>query len=518
MGLGRFGGGVGVTRWLADQGAAVTVTDLAPESELTASIVAVDRPGVRYALGGHDPALLDGCDLLVVSPAVPKDRSEFFQAAVARGIPWTSEMNLFVERCAAPLIAVTGSAGKSTTTAMLFAILTEACSSSSFRTPHSAFRISRDAPAPRAFLGGNIGRSLLDVLPDIRPHDFVVLELSSFQLEDLAALRRSPHVALVTNLAPNHLDRHGSFAAYADAKRNIVRWQTAGDVALIPSDDLHIREWFADHPGRVACWDTDPAARDAVDPACVHVPGAHNLLNARAAACAALALGADPAAVRRGLASFRGLPHRLEFVRDFRGVRYYNDSKATTPDATIMAVRAFDEPPVVLVGGYDKGTPFDALGRELAGRARAVICFGQTRNAIYAAVRNALGSESRAGQANPPSDRFNPPSPAIPSAQTVILGEAKNLESHHPPDSPMSDSHSVTSSLRHSVTSSSFRNPQSAIPLKSVHDFAGGINLARRLVGEKGIVLFSPGCASYDMFTNYEHRGDAFKRIVNEWV
>jgi UDP-N-acetylmuramoylalanine--D-glutamate ligase len=432
MGLGRFGGGVGVTRYLAQQGAQVTVTDLADESALAESLSRIEDLPIRLALGGHDESLLDDCDLLVVSPAVPKDRSELFQAAVGRGIPWTSEMNLFFERCPASIVGITGSAGKSTTTAMLAAIL-------------------QQDDKTRTWMGGNIGRSLLQDLPEIEPNHRVILELSSFQLEDLAALERSPHVGLLTNIAPNHLDRHGTMEAYCDAKRHIVRYQRPGDVALLPADQPEAARWTEGHSGEMRLWDRDEVARSAFAPEDVRVPGAHNLRNAQAAAAAALAAGAGPEHVAPGLRSFPGLPHRLEFVREYQGVRYYNDSKSTTPDATIMALQAFSAPSVVLVGGYDKKVSFDRLAEELVARARGAILLGDCRAQIGAAIRGRAGS---------------------------TIGPS----------------------------------------VKSVHDFAGGVNLARRLARPGDVVLLSPGCASYDMFTNYEQRGDAFKAVVNDWV
>src|ERR1043166_4919005 len=219
MGLGRFGGGIGVTRWLCGQGADVHVTDLADAEALQESVAALDGLPVTYRLGGHDEADLDRCDVLVVSPAVDKRRSEFFQVARRRNIPWTSEMNLFLQRCRGRIVGVTGSVGKSTTTAMIGAILDAA----SEKWKHG-----------RVWLGGNIGKSLLDDLSNIGERDIVVLELSSFQLEDAAEIRMSPNIAVVTNVKENHLDRHGTMGEYAAAKGNIYRFQTAGDWLAMP--------------------------------------------------------------------------------------------------------------------------------------------------------------------------------------------------------------------------------------------------------------------------------------------
>ena len=431
VGLGRFGGGVGVTRYLVLAGARVTVTDLADEVGLAASLRRIDDLEVSLALGGHDESLLDECDLVVINPAVPKDKSGFFQAVRRRRIPWTSEMNLFVEGCPAPILGVTGSAGKSTTTAMLAAILAQD------RTT-------------KTWMGGNIGRSLLEDLPEIKPHHRVVLELSSFQLEDLAVLPRSPHLALLTNLAPNHLDRHGTERAYYEAKRNIVRFQGPGDIALLPSTQAEAARWSDGRAGRIVYWDRDEQAGSAFSPRDVALPGPHNLRNAQAAAAAALAAGADRGCVAAGLRSFPGLPHRLELVREYRGVRYYNDSKSTTPDATIVALKSFSARPIVLVGGYDKKIPFDHLAAELMAGAGAVIIFGACRDRIAAALRREDSGGTR-------------------------------------------------------------------LVVAAVSDLAEGVAAARRLARPGDVVLLSPACASYDMFTNYEHRGEAFKQVVNNW-
>ena len=462
MGLGRFGGGVGVSRWLVDQGASVTVTDLASADELTDSIRALDGAPVRYRLGGHDLSDLERCELLVVNPAVDKAASSFFCEAAARGIPWTTENNLFLERCPALIVGVTGSVGKSTTTAMIGAILEAAA-----RRPGWEYG--------RVWIGGNIGRSLLPSLADMTSRDVVVLEQSSFQLEDAAALRRSPHVALLTNFRPNHLDRHGTMEAYADAKRNILRHQRAGDTAILPPAALASGFESSIAPGvRMVRFDVTAAgelrvgpqggaAADAPAPSAatatwaapvrpvLRVPGEHNLWNAAAAIAVSDTLGVPRETALAALGEFAGLAHRLEFVREFEGVRYFNDSKATTPEAAMTALEAFIAPVVALCGGCDKGIPFDELGRRLAARATAVVCFGAVRERIHDAVRSARGSAVR----------------------------------------PI---------------------------LECVPDLRGAVIRARRLAPPGGVVLLSPACASYDEFRNYEHRGETFRRIVLDWA
>ncbi|GJQ25928.1 MAG: UDP-N-acetylmuramoylalanine--D-glutamate ligase [Phycisphaerae bacterium] len=452
MGLGRFGGGIGVTRWLARQGARVCVTDMASEADLQSGIAALADVDVRFRLGGHDERDLDGCDLLVVSPAVDKRKAGFYQAAVRRGIPWTSEMNLFLERCPARLVGITGSVGKSTTTAMLGEILQRAEREPGWR--HG-----------RVWVGGNIGKSLLDELPAMTPADLVVLELSSFQLEDAQCIRRSPHIAALTNLRENHLDRHGTMANYAAAKAGIYAHQREGDWLILPVDDAelrHLPNGWRDHRGLIRAGTSPPdrvrvqMRRSAVDapiefPVRLQVPGAHNLQNAAMASAVAQLLQVSPDVISRALAEFRGLAHRLEFVRAFRGVRYFNDSKATTPQAAATSLRAFDCPVVLLAGGSDKGIPFSDMCVEAVRRARAVICMGETQEAIRSQL----------------------------------------LEAKQVADSPA---------------------------LHVATDFAGGIHLARDLARPGDVVLLSPGCASYDWFKNYEERGETFKRIVLSWT
>ncbi|HUN82399.1 MAG TPA: UDP-N-acetylmuramoyl-L-alanine--D-glutamate ligase [Phycisphaerae bacterium] len=448
MGLGRFGGGIGVTRWLCGQGAEVVVTDLAQASDLESSVAKLSNLPVTYRLGGHDESDLESCNLLVVSPAVDKRKSDFFQSARRRGIPWTSEMNLFLERCRGRIVGVTGSVGKSTTTAMIGAIL-EAASR------------NRHWKHGRVWLGGNIGKSLLDDLPRITERDIVVLELSSFQLEDAAEIRKSPHIAVLTNVKENHLDRHGTMADYAGAKGNIYRYQSASDWLVMPHGN-----GIEQLPGgweartQLVRFGIDPEKRliDLTPPdkgqvyegqlkVQLSVPGLHNLQNAAAAMAVAWILRTDKAVAEKALGEFGGLAHRLEFICEIGGVKYYNDSKATTPEAAMTSLRAFDCGVVVLVGGSDKGNSFIEFGRLLSQRARAVICMGDTRDRIYQDVVAARGTSNK-------------------------------------PVAEKADS------------------------------FEAAIKAARRHASAGDVVLLSPGCASYDWFTNYEERGDTFRELV----
>lgn len=391
MGLGRFGGGLGVTRWLAQRGATVLVTDLADEQRLAGPLEdlrpLIDAGAVSLALGRHDERDLDGADLLVANPAVPTPwRDHFLNAARACGIPITTEIRLAVEHLPRrqDVIGVTGSAGKSTTAAM-------------------AAHVLRAAGA-RPILAGNIGGSMLDHLDDLSPGRPIVLELSSAQLhwlgpegarDDPAAQPWSPGVAAVTNITPNHLDWHGSIEHYRNAKLNILRAQRPGDRALLGDPALVDPLRGAAPPGvRIDCPGT--AGREDLRLA---IPGAHNRLNARLAlALAAALIDRAPADLAPFLASFGGLPHRLEFVgASPAGVRVYNDSKSTTPEAAALAVAAFDEPGEIgaprvrlICGGYDKDIDLGPM-IDAAARCASVHTIGATAQAITHAVAAAGG-------------------------------------------------------------------------------------------------------------------------------
>jgi UDP-N-acetylmuramoylalanine--D-glutamate ligase len=375
MGLGRFGGGVAATRFLADRGAKVTVTDLLSENELDESLDQLNGcPIETFHLGGHVAEDFTETDLIVVNPAV-KRCNRYLQQAREAGIPLASEMNLFWQLNRGKTVGVTGSNGKSTTTALIHSIL--------------------QAAGLNSRLGGNIGCSLLSEVETIQADDWSVLELSSFQLHDLDRLPASPDIAVVTNFAPNHLDWHESLDEYRKAKQTILRWQSPEGLAVLNQDDDDVNRWPV--YGRTLWFGSDDQGREGIFafgdscmmrfegtesllslPCWLKLPGRHNLQNAMAAACAALALEVPVDAVQQGLENFTPLPHRLQFVAEVEGRRFYNDSLATTPESAIAAVDSFTEPVILLAGGYDKQVDLSQLGKTIATRVKSAVLMGQT--------------------------------------------------------------------------------------------------------------------------------------------
>ena len=361
LGLGRFGGGLGVTRWLLDQGARVTVTDRAPREALAEPAAAAEDAGARLALGGHDGVRVADHELLVVNPAVPLTAPLVAEAREA-GVPLTSEIALLMERWPGPLVGVTGSNGKSTTVGLLQALL--------------------EAAGVPAVAGGNLGGSLLARLDGATPRTVAVLELSSFMLELLPELGLGPEVALLTNLTPNHLDRHGTMEAYRDAKAGIL---TRARAAVLPAGDPWLAplaeglpadavSWFGDQPGDQSGGQPGDAPGDGAaagpsigsrpidlgpDPSGdlldregrrvlvsgdIPLAGRMNRLNLAAAALTAGALLDDLPrvleAAPRALAAYRPPPHRLEAVSRRGGVLWVDDSTSTTPESTAASLEA----------------------------------------------------------------------------------------------------------------------------------------------------------------------------------
>lgn len=355
MGLGRHGGGLGATRYLVERGAIVTVTDTADEDSMAESLKALNGvPVARIVLGHHDERDFRESDIVVVNPAVKPDHP-LVALARYRGATISSEIEVFLGACPCPIVGVTGTNGKSSTCAMLSAIF--------------------KADGRRTWLGGNIGRSLLGDLPTIHSEDVVVLELSSFQLHWLNDGCRMPEMAVVTNCTPNHLDWHGTWEHYVAAKQRLVVGKHAGGVVLNTHDAV-VAEWTGLVESKlVPPWDDAAIPRLAV-------AGQHQRQNATLAATAAFACSND--AIVTGLKTFRGLPHRIEFVAEKLGRRFYNDSKSTTPEATLAALSTFDELPWLLAGGYDKGVNLQPLCAEIVRKTKGAAFFGATGSKLAA--------------------------------------------------------------------------------------------------------------------------------------
>ncbi len=387
IGLGQHEGGTGVIRFLVRAGADVTVTDRRDAAALDAAIRSLAELPVTYRLGGHDDLRVREYDLVVRNPAVPTNAPLLAEARAA-GIPIEMEMTLLLAACPAPVIGVTGTKGKTTTALWIGNILRQW--------------------KPETIIAGNMGVSALDALPAITPKTPVVLELSSFQLEATGERGLSPHIAVITNLSPDHLDRYPDFSAYADAKWAIARHQVADDTLILPTwtddaarDDPGVA-FLATHAGTAAAhivpfgalppvagyppgswWieDADTLLWSGGDRSYplgrgsdLALPGAHNRINATAAAAAALAYGAPVDAVRAGLRMFRGAPHRYENLGTVEGICYINDTAATAPAAAVAALRTTPGPVILLAGGSDKGLDFTALADAMLG-AKAIVLF-----------------------------------------------------------------------------------------------------------------------------------------------
>ncbi|MEA3459988.1 MAG: UDP-N-acetylmuramoyl-L-alanine--D-glutamate ligase [Chloroflexota bacterium] len=387
IGLAREG--TALARFLAEQGAEVTVSDLKKAEELRESIAALEGLPIRYALGSHPMEILDGADTLFVSPGVPLTVPIVVEAE-RRGIPISTETRLFAELCPAPIIGVTGSSGKTTTVSLVGEML--------------------KAEGLRTWVGGNIGHPLIGHLEEIAPADKVVMELSSFQLELFAPGSpgiegTSPHVAAILNVAPDHLDRYPSMEAYIEAKKNIVRYQGEDDVAVLGYDDPVCRSIADECRGRVLFFGPSAEIGQGAflrDEECVirleeeqricsvggiKLLGRHNVANILAACVLAGLAGASVGAMSHVAQTFEGVEHCLEFVRELRGVRYYNDSIATTPSRVVAALKSFEAPIILLAGGRDKCLLWDEMAKLTLQKVEHLVLFGEAAPIIGRAVR-----------------------------------------------------------------------------------------------------------------------------------
>lgn len=386
--------GLALARYMAKQGAAVTLNDRQSTAQLGSVIDQLTGFGINWVLGEHPLSLLDSANLVCISGGVPLTLP-LVKAALQRGLPLTNDSQVFMENVKAPVVGITGSAGKTTTTT-LFGRMAEA-----------------DVEPPRkAWIGGNIGNPLIEYVNDIDENDLVIQELSSFQLE---LMTTSPQVAAVLNITPNHLDRHASMAEYIQAKAHIIAFQQSGDVAVVNRDDREswnlcgaVRGTLISF-GREESASTGPqvflrdnwivARRDNVetallDTALISLRGSHNLMNVMAACTLAYALNFRPESITAGVTGLTGVKHRLQLVRELNGVSWINDSIATAPERTLAAIHSFTEPLVLLLGGRDKNLPWDDLAAAIHQRVRHVVLFGEAAEKIHQAIGEPIPGSS----------------------------------------------------------------------------------------------------------------------------
>ena len=359
VGAGRSG--VALALHLAGHGQRVLVVDRKREDELKDDLARLPR-GVDLKLGGYDEDVLDGVDVVYARPGVPWD-SAFLEAARRRGIDVSSEIDLFLRECRGSVVGITGTNGKTTTTALTGTVLA-----------------AGDRPV---IVGGNIGDTVLDRLGEVTPEHWVVLELSSFQLESVDKPRF--HVGVILNITPDHLDRHGTFERYVDLKARAVEFGGADDFAVLNGRDPAVRALASRTKARVVWFDQHQP------PPPMPLPGRHNLENALAAAAVGRIAGLSDAAIESAIRSFKGVEHRLEFVGEWGGVRWYNDSKATNPDAGRVALAAFPGQDVVLIaGGYGSGFELGAWVADVMANVSAVVLIGQSSGLLADELKDHL--------------------------------------------------------------------------------------------------------------------------------
>lgn len=434
--------GIGVSnrpliRMLLEYGAEVTACDKTPREKLDEEVLALERLGARLHVGED---YLEGLEADVVfrTPGMRPDLPQI-RRLTEGGAQLTSEMEAFFDVCPCTRIAVTGSDGKTTTTTLIAKILEHA--------------------GKKVWIGGNIGQPLLPLAKEMSPEDFAVVELSSFQLMTMTS---SAEVAVVTNLAPNHLDVHKSMEEYIAAKENVYLHQSPSGKLVVNMDNAITHSFVGKAKGRVEEFSRFGIPENGVylqdgtiyrngkkimDAADIRIPGVHNIENYMAAACAVegFASDADIDAVAR---SFGGVEHRIELVRELDGVRYYNDSIASSPTRTIAGLHSFDRRVILIAGGYDKHIPFDALGPEICAHAKLLILCGATADKIRAAVEGA---------------------PEYVPGQLEIV---------------------------------------------TVQSLGDAVELAHMRAQRGDIVTLSPACAAFDQFKNFMVRGESYKRMV----
>ncbi len=430
--------GLATARFLIDRGAKVTISERRPRAELPAEVDELETAGVTVESGGHQiPTFLEQ-DLIVVSPGVPMN-IQALQKARERDIWVVSELELAAPYLTTPIVAITGTNGKSTTTTLIGLII--------------------EAAGLEVFVGGNLGTPLVACAPLAARKDFLVVEVSSFQLEGIHEFR--PHVSVLLNVTEDHLDRYASFSDYVRAKARILANQGAGDTAVLNHDDPVVRALAAESRARVvftslrgrppgpAAWvegdrffvDLGDGEGQSFDASELKLEGVHNRENAIAALAVAKVLGLDGEQAMRAIAAFPGLPHRMERVAEASGVRWINDSKATNVAAAARSLESYRGNVILLAGGVDKGGSYDPLVASARGRVRRALVFGEGQDRLATALER-------------------------------------------------------------------------AIPTTRVEDLAAAVAAAASEAEPGDVVLLAPACASYDQFKNFEHRGEVFRRLV----
>lgn len=437
--VGAAKSGLAAAEFLNNKGATVTVTDAKSLKDLGTAVQKLVADGVSLALDGQYPDVTN-YHFVVVSPGVPLTSPPVANAMVAN-IPVIGELELSFRFAEAPVVAITGTNGKTTTTTLIGEILQQA--------------------GVHTLVAGNIGVPLIQQVENYHSNDLIVAEVSSFQLETIQTFR--PHVAAILNITPDHLDRHHSMENYIKAKARVFSNQVPSDFTVLNYDDPETTALAKQSMGRVIFFSSqhileegvyvqggnivvkmDGVTTEIFPVKKLNIPGQHNLENALAAVACTYVLGVSPDALQRKLGDFRGVAHRLETVAEINGVKYINDSKGTNPEASIKALEAFDAPIILIAGGMNKGSEFDQLAVAIKKRVRRLILLGQHRAQIQQAVE-------RIG--------FN----------DYIM----------------------------------------------VADYAEAVQVAHREAKSGEVVLLSPACASWDMFKNYEQRGDLFRDLVN---
>lgn len=342
MGLGLHGGGEGVARYLVKKGAKVTVTDLKTKTQLEPTLKKLANLPIKYVLGQHRLGDFEKADLIIRNPDVPLD-SPFLKTARQHKIPILMEINLFWEEFSCrKIIGVTGTKGKTTTASLIKAALSSA--------------------GLKVALGGNLGISLLEILPKADKNTWAVLELSSWQLEGLKNQQSSPHLSVITNIFPDHLNRYRSMKDYVSAKKLIFAYQKKSDYLILNQENSWTKKLQKEAPGKVVFFSKKDVPKSWQEK--IKIRGDHNLANIAAALAIAKILKLEPDSVKKGIISFSGLEHRLEKVNSIKGVKFYNDSAATNPSASQMAIRSFSQPLIWILGGTDKNLSFAALIKE----------------------------------------------------------------------------------------------------------------------------------------------------------